>query len=85
MFSTITYVVGTKMCRLNETILLSTINVKSMVAKGLPCLQIFTRIPEIDDTNVKLISLKRKKEISIYTLNVFNQYISCEYSKVPSQ
>ena len=85
MFSTITYVVGTKMCRLNETILLSTINVKPMVAKGLPCLQIFTRIPEIDDTNVKLISLKRKKEISIYTLNVFNKYISCEYSKVPSQ
>ena len=34
---------------------------------------------------IKLISLKRKKEISIYTLNVFNQYISCEYSKVPSQ
>ena len=57
-----------------------------MVVKGLPCLQIFTRIPEIEcKTNVKLISLKRKKEISIYTLNVFNQYISCEYSKVPSQ
>ena len=36
-------------------------------------------------TSVKLISLKRKKEISIYTLNVFNQYISCEYSKVSSQ
>ena len=36
-------------------------------------------------TDVKLISLKRKKEISIYTLNVFNQNISCEYSKVPSQ
>ena len=56
-----------------------------MVAKGLPCLQILHEFQKSNVINVKLISLKRKKEISIYTLNVFNQYISCEYSKVPSQ
>ena len=61
MFSTITYVVGTKMYRLNETILY-----KPMVAKGLSCLQIFTRIPEIECYQCKVISLKRKKR---------NQYI----------
>ena len=56
-----------------------------MVAKGLPCLQIFTRIPEIDCYQCKAYIFETQKEISIYTLNVFNQYISCEYSKVPSQ
>ena len=76
MFSTITYVVGTKMYRLNETILLCTININPWLQKD---------FQKSNVTNVKLISLKRKKEISIYTLNVFNQYISCEYTKVPSQ
>ena len=45
---------------------------KPMVAKGLPCLQILHEFQKSNVTNVKLISLKRKKEISIYTLNVFN-------------
>ena len=57
-----------------------------MVAKGLPCLQIFTRIPEIECYQCKAYIFEtQKKEINICTLNVFNQYISCEYSKVPSQ
>ena len=85
MFSTITYVVGTKMYRLNETILLCTININPWLQKDFHVYKFLHEKSNV--TNVKLISLKRKKEISIYTLNVFNQYnvISCEYSKVPSQ
>ena len=85
MFSTITYVVGTKMYRLNETILLCTININPRLQKDFHVYKFLHEFQKSNVTNVKLISLKRKKEISIYTLNVFNQYISCEYSKVPSQ
>ena len=65
------YVVGTKMYRLNETILLCTININPWLQKDF-----LHEFQKSNVTNVKLISLKRKKEISIYTLNVFNQYIS---------
>ena len=85
MFSTITYVVGTKMYRLNETILLCTININPWLQKDFHVYKFLHEFRKSNVTNVKLISLKRKKEISIYTLNVFNQYISCDYSKVPSQ
>ena len=87
MFSTITYVVGTKMYRLNETILLCTININPWLQKDFHVYNFLHEFQKSNDTNVKLISLKRKKEISIdlYSINVFNQYISCEYSKVPSQ
>ena len=84
MFSTITYVVGTKMYRLNETILLCTININPWLQKDIHVYTFLHKFQKSNVTNVKLISLKCKKEISIYTLNVFNQYISCEYSKVPS-
>ena len=84
MFSTITYVVGTKMYRLNETILLFTININPWLQKDFHVYNFLHEFQKSNVTNVKLISLKCKKEISIYTLNVFNQYISCEYSKVPS-
>ena len=87
MFSTITFVVGTKMNRLNETILLCTININPWLQKDFHFYKFLHEFQKSNDTNVKVTSLKRKKEIrrSIYTLNVFNQYISCEYSKVPSQ
>ena len=85
MFSTITYVVGTKMYRLNETILLCTININPWLQKDFHVYKFLHEFQKLNVTNVKLISLKRKKEISIYTLNVFNQYISCKYSKMPSQ
>ena len=87
MFSTITYAVGTKMYRLNETILLCTININPWLQKDFHVYKFLHEFQKSNDTNVKLISLKRKKEISIYMyiLNVFNQYISCEYSRVPSQ
>ena len=85
MFSTITYVVGTKMYRLNETILLCTINMNRWLQKDFHVYNFLHEFQKSNDTNVKLISLKRKKEISINTLNILNQYISCEYSKVPSQ
>ena len=81
MFSTITYVVGTKMYRLNETILLCTININPLLQKDFHVYKFLHEFQKSNVINVKLISLKRKKEISIYTLNVFNQYISCEYSK----
>ena len=85
MFSTITYVVGIKMYHLNETILLCTININPWWQKDFHVYNFLHEFQESNDTNVKLISLKLKKEISIYTLNVFNQYVSCEFSKVPSQ
>ena len=66
MFSTITYVVGTKVYRLNKTILLCTININPMGAKGLPCLQIFTRIPEIECYQCKAYIFETQKR---------NQYI----------
>ena len=84
MFSTIAYVVGTKMYRLNETILLCTININPWLQKDFHVYKFLHEFQKSNVTNVKL-SLKLKKEISIYTLNVFNQNISCEYSKVPSQ
>ena len=87
MFSTITYVVGTKMYRLNEKILLCTIKLNPWLQKDFHVYNFLHEFQKSNVTklNVKLISLKRKKEISIFTLNVFNQYISCEYSKVSSQ
>ena len=85
MFSSIIYVVGTKMYRLNETILLCTININSWLQKDFHVYKFLHEFLKSNDTDAKLTSLKRKKEISIYTLNVFNQYISCEYSKVSSQ
>ena len=85
MFSTITYVVGTKMYRLNETILLCTILINPWLRKDFHVYKFLHEFQKSNVTNVKLIYLKREKEISIYTLNVFNQDISCEYSKVPSQ
>ena len=86
MFSTITYVVGTKMYRLNETILLCTININPWLQKDFHVYNFLHEFQKSNITNVKLkVPLKREKEISIYTLNVFNQYTSCEYSKVPSQ
>ena len=60
------YVVGTKMYRLNETILLCTIKYKPMVAKGLSCLQFFTRIPEIECYQCKAYIFETQKR---------NQYI----------
>ena len=85
MFSTITYVVDTKMYRLNETILLCTININPWLQKDFHVYNFLHEFQKSNDTNVKLIYLKHKKEISIYTLNVFNHYISCEYLKVPYQ
>ena len=85
MFSTITYVVGTTMYRLNETILLCTIKKNPWLQKDFHVYKFLHEFQKSNDTNVKLISLKRKEEIRKYTLNVFNPYISCEYSKVPSQ
>ena len=75
MFSSITYVVGTKMYRLNETILLCTININPWLQKDFHVYKFLHEFQKSIVTNVKLISLKRKREISIYTLNVFNQYI----------
>ena len=75
MFSTITYVVGTKMHRLNEIMLLCTININPWLQKDFHVYNFLHEFQKSNDTNVKLLSLKRKKEISIYTLNVFNQYI----------
>ena len=85
MFSTITNVVGTKMYRLNETILLCTININPWLQRTSMFTNFLHEFQKSNATNIKLISLKRKKENSIYTLNVVNQYISCEYLKVPSQ
>ena len=85
MFSTITYVVGTKMYRLNETILLCTININPWLQKDFHVYKFLHEFQKSNVTNVKLYIFETQKEISIYTLNVFNQYIACEYSKVPSQ
>ena len=73
------------MYRLNETILLCTININPWLQKDFHVYNFLHEFQKSNVTNVKLITLKRKKEISLYILNVFNQYISCEYSKVPSQ
>ena len=72
MFSTITYVVGTKMYRLNETIFLCTININPWLQKDFHVYNFLHEFQKSNDTNLKLISLKRKPEISIYTFNVFN-------------
>ena len=67
MFSTITYVVGTKMHRLNETILLCTININPWLQKHFHVYKLLHEFQKSYDTNVQLISLKRKKK-SVYTL-----------------
>ena len=69
------------MYRLNETILLCTININPWLQKDFHVYKFLHEFKKSNDTYVKLISLKhkKKKEISIYTLNVFNQYLSCEY------
>ena len=69
MFSTITYVVGTKMYRLNETILLCTININTWLQKDFHVYKFLHEFQKSNVTNVKLISLKRKKR---------NQYIHFE-------
>ena len=66
MFSTITYVVGTKMYRLNETILLCTININPWLQKDFHVYKFLHEFQKSNVTNVKLISLKHKKR---------NQYI----------
>ena len=66
MFSTITYVVGTKMYRLNEAILLCTININPWLQKDFHVYKFLHKFQKSNVTNVKLISLKRKKR---------NQYI----------
>ena len=61
MFSTITYVVGTKMYRLKRDNSFVHHKYKPMVAKGLPCLQIFTRIPEIECYQCKAYIFETQK------------------------
>ena len=56
-----------------------------MVAKGLPCLQIFTRIPEIECYQCKAYIFETQKRNQYIHFKCFQPiYISCEYSKVPS-
>ena len=73
MFLTNIYLVSTQKCRLNETVLLITQDIKPWLEIG--PLRFCKRLHEFQkssDATVKLISLKRKKEISIYALNDFN-------------
>ena len=57
MFSTQTYVVGTKKYRLNETVLLSTQHIKPWLHIGLPRLQYF----------VKVCTNSKNRNDSVYT------------------
>ena len=67
MFSTITYyVVGTKMYRLNGKILSCTININPWLQKDFHVYKFLHEFQKSNVTNVKLISLKRKKR---------NQYV----------
>ena len=59
------------MYRLNETILLCTINVNPWLQKDFHVYKFLHEFQKSNDTNVKLISLKRKKEISIIHFKCF--------------
>ena len=56
----------TQKCRINETVLLGTQNIKPWLQIWLPCLQFLHGFQKSNITTVKLISLKLKK--SVYTL-----------------
>ena len=58
------------MYRLNKTIPLCTININPWLQKDFHVYKFLHELQKSNVINVKLISLKRKKEISIYTLNV---------------
>ena len=69
MFSTNIYLVSTQKCRLNETVLLSTQDIKPWLYIGL--LRFCKRLHEFQKSSgatVKLLSLKTQKKKSVYTL-----------------
>ena len=85
MFSSKIYVVGTQKYYVNESVLLSTHDIKPWLQKCFHVYKISHGFQKSNGITVKLISLKRQKEIGIYTLNVFNKYTHCGYSKMLSQ